>query len=137
LKDFSRKDVHVLARLDPAKLDPEAPLVHRTDRDFVACLLPGNTARAASSIRRSAIRGELWDEKWLQQMYFEALEVGDEELRTSPTRPAAAEKRGIAADRLEPRIDLQRQHLEATLRRTPWPASDSRLHDQPRQTPSS
>ena len=36
LKDFSRKNVHVLARLDPAKLDLKAPLVHRTDRDFVA-----------------------------------------------------------------------------------------------------
>ena len=34
LKDFSRKNVHVLARLDPAKLDLKAPLVHRTDGDF-------------------------------------------------------------------------------------------------------
>ena len=34
IKDFSRKNVHVLARLDPAKLDLKAPLVHRTDGDF-------------------------------------------------------------------------------------------------------
>src|SRR5215510_4030518 len=36
LKDFSRDKVHVLARLDASKLDLKAPLVHRTDRDFVA-----------------------------------------------------------------------------------------------------
>ena len=31
---FSRRQVHVLARLDAAKLDLKAPLVHRTDVDF-------------------------------------------------------------------------------------------------------
>ena len=34
LKDFSRKTVRVLARLDPMSVDLAAPLVHRTDGDF-------------------------------------------------------------------------------------------------------
>ncbi len=34
IKEWSRKNVHVLARLDAAKLDLKAPLVHRTDGDF-------------------------------------------------------------------------------------------------------
>jgi type 1 glutamine amidotransferase len=54
LKDFSRKNVHVLARLDPAKLDLKAPLVHRTDGDF-AVAYTREYGRAASSIRRLAI----------------------------------------------------------------------------------
>ena len=34
MKDFSQSKMRVLARLDPAKLDLKAPLVHRTDGDF-------------------------------------------------------------------------------------------------------
>ena len=34
LKDFSRENVHVVAHLDPSSVDLDAPLVHRTDRDF-------------------------------------------------------------------------------------------------------
>ena len=34
LKDFSRSELHVLARLDASRLDLKAPLVHRTDGDF-------------------------------------------------------------------------------------------------------
>ena len=34
LKDFSRRTSTCWRRLDPAKLDLNAPLVHRTDRDF-------------------------------------------------------------------------------------------------------
>ena len=72
LKDFSRKNVHVLARLDPEKLDLKAPLVHRTDRDFVAAYTKeyGKGRVFYSSLGHPR---ELWDQPWMQQMYFEAL----------------------------------------------------------------
>ena len=56
LKDFSRDKIHVLARLDASKLDLKAPLVHRTDRDFVGGLHQDLRQRAACSIRRSGTR---------------------------------------------------------------------------------
>ena len=72
LKDFDRKNVHVLARLDAARLDLKAPLVHRTDRDFVAAYTKeyGKGRVFYSTLGHPR---ELWDEKWLQTMYFEAL----------------------------------------------------------------
>jgi type 1 glutamine amidotransferase len=72
LTDFSRKDVHVLARLDASKLDLAAPLVHRTDRDFVAAYTKsyGKGRVFYSTLGHPR---ELWDQKWMQQMYFEAL----------------------------------------------------------------
>ena len=72
LKDLSRQSVHVLARLDASKLDLTAPLVHRTDRDFVAAYTKtfGKGRVFYSTLGHSR---ELWDTPWLQQMYFEAL----------------------------------------------------------------
>lgn len=72
LKDFDRKNVHVLARLDASKLDLKAPLVHRTDKDFVAAYTKefGKGRVFYSTLGHPR---ELWDEKWLQTMYFEAL----------------------------------------------------------------
>jgi uncharacterized protein len=72
LKDFSRDKVKVLARLDASKLDLTAPLVHRTDRDFVVAYTKeyGKGRVFYSTLGHPR---ELWDEKWLQTMYFEAL----------------------------------------------------------------
>jgi uncharacterized protein len=72
LKDFSRDKVHVLARLDPARLDLEAPLVHRTDRDFVVAYTKtyGKGRVFYSTLGHPR---ELWDQDWLRTMYFEAL----------------------------------------------------------------
>ncbi len=72
LKDFSRKDVNVIARLDPDKLDLKAPLVHRTDRDFVVAYTKtyGKGRVFYSTLGHPR---ELWDTEWLQKMYFEAL----------------------------------------------------------------
>jgi uncharacterized protein len=72
LKDFSRDQVHVLARLDASKLDLQAPLVHRTDRDFVAAYTKtyGKGRVFYSTLGHPR---ELWDESWMQTMYFEAL----------------------------------------------------------------
>ena len=72
LKEFSRKDVNVIARLDANKLDLEAPLVHRTDRDFVVAYTKtyGKGRVFYSTLGHPR---ELWDTAWLQKMYFEAL----------------------------------------------------------------
>jgi hypothetical protein len=72
LKDFSRDKVNVLARLDASKLDLKAPLVHRTDRDFVVAY---TKAYGKGRVFYSTLGHprELWDEAWLQTMYFEAL----------------------------------------------------------------
>lgn len=72
LKEFSRDNVKVLARLDASKLDLSAPLVHRKDRDFVVAYTKtyGKGRVFYSTLGHPR---ELWDEPWLQQMYFEAL----------------------------------------------------------------
>lgn len=72
LRDFSRKNVHVLLRLDASTLDLTAPLVRRTDRDFVAAYTKtyGKGRVFYSTLGHPR---ELWDERWLQQLYFEAL----------------------------------------------------------------
>lgn len=72
IKDYSRNKLQVLARLDPSTLDLNAALVHRTDRDFaVAWTKPYGKGRVFYSTLGHP--RELWDEPWLQQMYFEAL----------------------------------------------------------------
>ena len=72
LKDVSRDKVHVLATLDASKLDLKAPLVHRQDRDFIAAYTKtyGKGRVFYSTLGHPR---ELWDEPWMQTMYFEAL----------------------------------------------------------------
>lgn len=72
LKDFARDRVHVLARLDASTVDLRAPLVHRTDRDFVAAYTK-SYGRGRVFYSTLGHPRELWDEKWLQTVYFEAL----------------------------------------------------------------
>ena len=64
--------VHVLATLDASKLDLKAPLVHRQDRDFIAAYTKtyGKGRVFYSTLGHPR---ELWDEPWMQTMYFEAL----------------------------------------------------------------
>jgi type 1 glutamine amidotransferase len=72
LKDFSRQQMQVLARLDQTKLDLKAPLVHRTDGDFpVAWTKTYGKGRVFYATLGHA--RELWDTPWLQKIYFEAL----------------------------------------------------------------
>ena len=54
------------------KLDLKAPLVHRTDRDFVVAYTKtyGKGRVFYSTLGHPR---ELWDTEWLQKMYFEAL----------------------------------------------------------------
>lgn len=72
LKDFRRADLHVLLHLDPAGLDLKAPLVHRTDGDFPAAW---TKSYGQGRVFYSTLghHRHLWDEKWLQSMYFEAM----------------------------------------------------------------
>jgi type 1 glutamine amidotransferase len=72
LKDWDRSKLHVLAHLDPKRLDLKAPLVHRTDGDFPVAWTKayGNGRVFYSTLGHHR---HLWDEKWLQTMYFEAL----------------------------------------------------------------
>lgn len=72
LKDFSRKDVRVLAKLDPASLDLTAPLVHRTDGDFpVAWAKTYGKGRVFYSTLGHL--PEVWDTPAIRTMYFEAI----------------------------------------------------------------
>lgn len=72
LKDFSRDSLHVLARLDASRLDLTAPLVHRRDADFpVAWTKTYGKGRVFYSTLGH--HRHLWDESWLQTMYFEAM----------------------------------------------------------------
>lgn len=72
LKDFARDRIRVLARLDAAKLDLKAPLVHRKDGDFPVAYTKayGKGRVFYSTLGHSR---ELWDQPWLQTMYLEAL----------------------------------------------------------------
>lgn len=71
-KDFSRKDIHVLMRLDVSKLDLKKPLVHRTDQDFP---LVWAKNYGKGRVFFSALNHEIdsWDNPYLQTMYLEAL----------------------------------------------------------------
>jgi type 1 glutamine amidotransferase len=71
-KDFSRKDIHVLMRLDTSKLDLTKPLVHRSDKDFP---LVWAKNYGKGRVFFSALNHEIdsWDNPYLQTMYLEAL----------------------------------------------------------------
>lgn len=72
LKDFSRGRLRVLARLDPASVDLDAPLVHRRDGDFpVAWAKTYGAGRVFYSTLGHA--RETWDDPALRTMYFEAI----------------------------------------------------------------
>jgi uncharacterized protein len=72
LKDFSRSQVRVLARLDVSALDLKRPLVHRTDGDFpVAWARTYGKGRVFYSTLGHA--DTAWDTPLIQKMYLEAL----------------------------------------------------------------
>ena len=72
IKDFSRDRIHVLAHLDPSKLDLTRPLVHRKDGDFpVAWAKSYGQGRVFySSLGHDT---DAWDNPLLQKMYLEAI----------------------------------------------------------------
>ncbi|MGO9261922.1 MAG: ThuA domain-containing protein [Bryobacteraceae bacterium] len=71
-KDFSRRKVHVLARLDGSKLDYTKPNIHRADHDFpVAWSKMYGKGRVFYATFGHA--EETWDDPPVQKMYLEAL----------------------------------------------------------------
>jgi type 1 glutamine amidotransferase len=72
IKDFSRGQMRILARLDPASLDLTKPLVHRTDGDFpIAWAKEFGKGRVFySTLGHDA---ETWDNPVVRTMYFEAI----------------------------------------------------------------
>ncbi len=71
-KNFSRNNVHVLARLDATKLDFAKPNIHRTDKDFpVAWAKMYGKGRVFYSSFGHA--DKTWDDPRVQKMYLEAI----------------------------------------------------------------
>ncbi len=72
VKDFSRGQVRVLARLDASKLDLNNPRVHRTDKDFpVAWARDYGKGRVFYSTFGHTM--ESWDDPGMQKMWLEAI----------------------------------------------------------------
>ncbi|HEX4809281.1 MAG TPA: ThuA domain-containing protein [Bryobacteraceae bacterium] len=71
-KDFSRANVHVLARLDASKLDMSKPNIHRTDKDFPVAWakIYGKGHVFYSTFGHT---DESWDDPRVQKMYLGAI----------------------------------------------------------------
>ena len=71
-KPYSRDEVRVLARLDPASLDLKNPALHRTDNDFPIAMAKryGRGRTFWSGFGHAA---ETWDDPGVQKMYLEAI----------------------------------------------------------------
>ena len=72
IKDFSRKDAHVILRLDVSHLDLKDPRVHHHDQDFplVWAKMYGKGRVYYSALGHDPSN---WDERAVQEMYFEAI----------------------------------------------------------------
>ncbi len=84
-KNYSRENLHVLLRLDPAKLDLKNPRVHRTDGDFAVAWVKkyGKGRVFATTLGH---KEEVYDRPDIQQMYREAIKwtMGLSETDTTP-----------------------------------------------------
>jgi uncharacterized protein len=71
-KNFSRKDAHVILRLDVSRLDMNNPRVHHHDKDFP---LAWAKTYGKGRVYYSALGHDPsnWDERSVQEMYFEAI----------------------------------------------------------------
>ena len=72
IKDFSRKDSHVILRLDVSQLDLNNPRVHHRDQDFP---LVWARTYGKGRVYYNALGHDPsnWDERAVEQMYFEAI----------------------------------------------------------------
>ncbi len=75
IKGFSREKSHVILRLDVSHLDLTTPLVHHRDHDFP---LVWAKTYGKGRVYYSALGHDpsTWDDRAVQQMYFEALKWG-------------------------------------------------------------
>ena len=98
IKDFSRKDSHVILRLDVANLDLNDPRVHHHDQDFP---LAWAKTYGKGRVYYNALGHDPsnWDERAVEQMYFEAirwaLKLTDADITPRPFPGTAAA--GVAA----------------------------------------
>jgi len=72
IKNFSRKRVRVLARLDASKLDLKNPRVHRTDKDFPVAWAR-NYGKGRVFYSTFGHTEESWDNPAMQTMWLEAI----------------------------------------------------------------
>lgn len=72
VKDFSRKRVRVLARLDETKVNLNNPRVHRTDKDF-AVAWARNYGKGRVFYSTFGHTDESWDDPRMQTMWLEAI----------------------------------------------------------------
>ena len=90
IKNFSRKDSHVILRLDVSHLDLNNPRVHHHDRDFP---LAWARTYGKGRVYYNALGHDPsnWDERAVQQMYFQAilwaLKLTDAEIAPRPFTP--------------------------------------------------
>lgn len=75
VKDFSRKRVRVLARLDETKINLNNPRVHRTDKDF-AVAWARNYGKGRVFYSTFGHTDESWDDPRMQTMWLEAIKWG-------------------------------------------------------------
>lgn len=75
VKDFSRKRVRVLARLDETKVNLNNPRVHRTDKDF-AVAWARNYGKGRVFYSTFGHTDESWDDPRMQTMWLEAIKWG-------------------------------------------------------------
>ena len=93
IKDFSRLQARVLLRLDVSHLSLDGPLIHHKDADFP---LAWAKTYGKGRVYYSALGHDPsnWDERAVQQMYFEALRwalrLTDAELTPRPLPAAGA-----------------------------------------------
>jgi uncharacterized protein len=92
IKDFSRQDSHVILRLDVSNLDLNNSRVHHHDQDFP---LAWARTYGKGRVYYSALGHDPsnWDERAVQQMYFEAikwaLKLTDADITPHPFAPSA------------------------------------------------
>lgn len=90
VKDYSRDNLRVLARLDASKLDLGSKRVHRTDRDF-AVAWAKRYGKGRVFYSSFGHRPELWDRQDVRTMYLEALKwsmaLNDADVTPRPLRP--------------------------------------------------
>lgn len=75
VKDFSRKRVRVLARLDETKINLNNPRVHRTDKDF-AVAWARDYGKGRVFYSTFGHTDESWDDPRMQTMWLEAIKWG-------------------------------------------------------------
>ena len=97
LGGYARRDVDVLARLDPTSLDLTAPGVHRTDRDFPVAWIK-RYGRGRVFYSGLGHTEQSWDDPRVRSMYLEGIRwaLGSVPGEVRPHAMTAPRHRGVA-----------------------------------------